>query len=526
MKYISILLICFCTVALSCSFAQNQVPSISELTATVDHQQKVVNIHYNVEDQESDPLEVNLKISLDDGKTFFISAQNVSGHIGFPVTPGTDKMIVWEYPDSITDFSEYMVLLEATDRKSVDIQELADQVDSLQLYSNVEFMQGIRHLTAGALLLQTTRDSVYNRFARYGLLPWIHHFEDSGLPGQNITGKIPGILDEEITIILDAHYDGVSHSPGADDNASGVAGMLECARILAKYNFDRSIRFIAFDLEEEGLIGSDKYVESGGILPGENIFGVLNFEMIGYKNERPNSQSVPAGFNVLFPDAYAELQADNFRGNFIASIANSNSRSLNDSFRTNAQKFVPQLKVIDLVLPGDGSIAPDFRRSDHASFWDAGYKAIMITDGGNFRNPNYHSATDVIDSLDFTFMTNVVKATVATAAALAGPRHSDAKVAAIQDPLGRRGDEWNCELFAEAQRGRNSMRLSFNKKCLPGMLKVEMVDHAGRFVLKQENLKGAPVMQVSLNNPLSSGIYILKVQNEDGRILSKKIWVP
>ena len=195
-------------------------------------------------------------------------------------------------------------------------------------------------------------------------------------------------------------------------------------------------------MEEEGLKGSIAYVQSG-FTPGENIDGVLNFEMIGYYSNKPNSQNVPNGFSMLFPSAYSQLQTDNFRGNFIASVANTNSNDLNASFKSSAQQYVSQLKVIDLSVPGTGTIAPDFRRSDHAPFWDTNRQALMITDGANFRNDNYHTASDVKDSLDFGFMTNVVKATVATVASLANPRHSDVEVFAVDNPVGLLQQKWS-----------------------------------------------------------------------------------
>jgi len=220
----------------------------------------------------------------------------------------------------------------------------------------------------------------------------------------------------------------VDDAPGADDNGSGVVGVLEALRVLAPYNFARTITFIGFDFEEvvglSGIFGSLKYVQSE-IPEWETIDGVVNFEMIGYYDSAPNSQTVPTGFNQLYPDVYAELQADSFRGNFIVNAGDAESEAFTYAFDSLAGVYVPDLSVMSLILQLNGIIAPDFRRSDHANFWDIDVPALLITDGANMRNPYYHTPADSLGTLNFTFMSNVVKAAVATIAELAGIQNSD-----------------------------------------------------------------------------------------------------
>lgn len=140
---------------------------------------------------------------------------------------------------------------------------------------------------------------------------------------------------------MDAHYDGVLNAPAADDNGSGVAGMLEALRILANYNFEHSLNFIGFDFEESGLIGSQRYVQNG-IKSFEDIQGVLNFEMIGYYTDSVYTQTTPAGFDSLFPQAYQSLQLDSFRGNTLIACGNTTSahylRSLPQLLRNTFQR--------------------------------------------------------------------------------------------------------------------------------------------------------------------------------------------
>ncbi len=189
---------------------------------------------------------------------------------------------------------------------------------------------------------------------------------------------------------------------------------------MSQYHFEHSIRFIGFDAEELGLIGSQRYVQNG-IKSFEDIQGVLNLEMIGYHTEEPNTQIVPPGFEFLFPAAVQDIAQDEFRGNFLAVIGNVASNPLIAAYMAASENYVPALRVISLAAPGNGEITPDLRRSDHSRFWDAGYQALMLTDGADMRNFNYHTPNDVIATLDLGFMANVVKATIATAAELAIP---------------------------------------------------------------------------------------------------------
>ncbi len=505
------------------AISQNQQPELSNINAVVDWSQQLINITYDVSDAESDPLEITFKVSNDSGKSFFYSTAITTGDIGYPISPGNGKSILWDYNDTVKDFSGYVFLIEANDRKPVNIQDIVNQVDSGRLYDNVTFMEGLRHRNTGAANLQNTRDSLFQRFDRYDLLPWVQNFSFGLYTGQNIIGKLPGMVHEDTVYIIDAHYDGVAGGPAADDNASGTAGVLEAARILSQFSFEKSIRFIGFDLEEDGLKGSIAYVNSG-VQAQENIDGVLNFEMIGYYSNQPNSQTVPSGFNLLFPTAYTQLQADTFKGNFISTIGNTASDPLNSLFKNSAQLYVPQLRVMDLSVPGKGTIAPDFRRSDHAPFWDTNRKALMLTDGANFRNKNYHSANDVKDSLNFGFMTNVVKATIATVATLAVPRHSDVQVFRAANPVDLAEHIWDCDFYANYQKDSNSISLRF-EGCQPTSISYALINEAGKNISQGKDLKAQSEMLITPGRKLPHGIYILQLTNTKGQSTTSKILV-
>lgn len=412
-------------------FAQNNVPQLSGLSANVDTATKEITIYYTVSDAENDSLEIGLSVSNTGGQTYYIPATNLTGDVGFPVFSGSNKQLVWDYSALSGSGSNYRIKLVANDRKALSIQNMVDQVDSVRLRNTMNIIEGTRHYSAGAAHLQDIKDTIYGRFNQFNLSPVFQNFQYGSYQAQNIIGKRAGQFSESTVFIVDGHYDCVSNGPGADDNGSAVIGVLEAARILSQYEFKNSIRFIGFDLEELGLRGSIEYVLNG-IEDGENVSGVLNYEMIGYYSNRNNSQVFPTGFNLLFPAAYAQVAADTFKGNFITNVANQNSSSLRQKFDACAAQYVPGLRVVSFEAPGNSEIAQDLRRSDHAPFWDAGNKALMITDGAEFRNHNYHTVHDVSDSLDFGFIQQVVKATVATLAELAIPIHAGSETLDVQ----------------------------------------------------------------------------------------------
>lgn len=237
-------------------------------------------------------------------------------------------------------------------------------------------------------------------------------FEDAGLSvteqpyqyyGQRVVNLVathPAATGASVCYLVGAHYDTVATTPGADDNASAVAVMLELAHRLPEAKLKVPVRFVAFTLEEPPAFftshqGSRVFVRTCQ-LSGDCVLGALILEMVGYTSPRQHYPFAPR-----WPGYPAQ-------GNFIGIVGNWRSRrfgrAILKGFRNNAQ-----LPVESLFLPFDGWILPATRLSDHASFWDAGWPALMITDTAFFRNPNYHLPSDNIDTLDFVFMAQLVK---------------------------------------------------------------------------------------------------------------------
>ncbi len=195
-------------------------------------------------------------------------------------------------------------------------------------------------------------------------------------------------------IVIGAHYDTVPGSPGADDNATGVAVLLELARAIASAPLKYPVQLVAFDMEEYGYLGSShhaaKYKQQQ-----ESIRLMICLEMLGYCNHNPNSQNYPAGLKNFYPN----------NGNFIALIGT--LRTVPDLINLSGKIRKSGQPCEWLPLPNRGLIVPDTRRSDHVPFWDKGYPAIMVTDTANMRNPHYHRESDKIETLDLDFLTAV-----------------------------------------------------------------------------------------------------------------------
>lgn len=197
-------------------------------------------------------------------------------------------------------------------------------------------------------------------------------------------------------ILVGAHFDAVAGSPGADDNASGVAVLLELARHLSHHPLRWPIRLVAFDLEEHGLVGSRVYAEDLK-QQGQRLRLMISLEMLGYRDPKPGSQVYPAGLQRFYPD----------RGDFIALIGN--LKTLPDLVRLSRQMRRSGTPCEWLPAGQKGKIVPDTRRSDHAPFWDQGYGAILITDTAQLRNPHYHRLSDRLETLDLDFLTGVCR---------------------------------------------------------------------------------------------------------------------
>ena len=280
--------------------------------------------------------------------------------------------------------------------------------DRNQLREDLQALVGERHPITSPNRLQQTEAYLHRRFSEAGLTVITHPFPALGGTSHNVIGTVlpeRGPSQSVPPLILAAHFDTVEGSPGADDNASALAVMLQVARQVRAMTLARPIRFIAFNLEEENLLGSQAYTS---LLRnnGESIHGAIVLECVGYASHQPNSQKIPPGIPIAVPTT----------GNFLAVIGNERSHHLTGSV---VQAMKPHLPIVPLIVPGNGEKLPDTRRSDHTSFWEQGFPAVMLTDTANFRNPHYHRSTDTLDTLSLDFIAAVANGLKATVIELA-----------------------------------------------------------------------------------------------------------
>ena len=243
--------------------------------------------------------------------------------------------------------------------------------------------------------------------------------------GVNVVGTRRGTQLPDEYVVVGAHYDHISGCAGADDNATGVAGAFEVARVLAAAQHPRSLMVGCWDEEERGLIGSRAWAKSARERELD-ISVYFNFDAIGFVDPRPGAQEIPEGFSLLFPAEVARLREREFRADFIAIVADAASTPWAYEMAAAADREgLPHAVLAIPKLVQVSHVAVDLQRSDHAAFWDQGYPAIMITDTADFRSERYHcyGGPDSIDTIDTELATQVVRATTAAAAlALQGPR--------------------------------------------------------------------------------------------------------
>lgn len=252
---------------------------------------------------------------------------------------------------------------------------------------------GERHIGRPQALADSV-DYISSVLHTYGYKAVPRPFQLMGKTVHNVEAILPG--KSKKVLVVGAHYDSIPGSPGADDNASGVAVLLEMAKLLRLRSLDFTVHFVAFANEEHpslpnttmGSYDYARYCRESGL-----DVRMMVLEMLGSFSWEKNSQHYPSPFNLIYPT----------EGNFVAFVGNWNSRALVreavGKFRDNA------------FFPSEGVAAPerfkDLARSDHWAFWQFGYQALMVTDTANFRNHRYHTERDTPDTLNYEAMGRV-----------------------------------------------------------------------------------------------------------------------
>jgi hypothetical protein len=258
--------------------------------------------------------------------------------------------------------------------------------------------------------LQRAAEYVEQQWRAQGFVVKRQSYRVSGVDCANLEVTIPGQTRSNQIIVVGAHYDSVLGAPGANDNASGVAAMLEISKRLAAIPSGQTVRFVAFVNEEPPYfeteqMGSRVYAKACR-QRGDDVRAMLSLETLGYYSNAPGSQKFPTPlFRLFFPSC----------GNFVAFVSGYRSRPLLQeavaAFRGNS-KFPVECVAMHPSVAG-------INWSDHASFWREGYPAIMVSDTAIFRYPYYHTAQDTPDKIDYNSLARVAEGLCGTIAALA-----------------------------------------------------------------------------------------------------------
>lgn len=289
------------------------------------------------------------------------------------------------------------VFFAAADYKDNDMQNLkSNLIETVKYLSEVI---GPRDFTATDKL-DKSADYIESKMRSYGCNVKKQPFSFSGNTYHNVICEIKGTeKGNKSILVIGAHYDTITGTPGADDNASAVAGMLELARLVSERPIKHTIRFVAFCLEEPPAfrtknMGSYVYAESLK-KEGADVYGMISLEMIGYFSDEKGSQYYPISIlKWFYPD----------KGNFIAFVGDFSSRQFTWKMEENFKKF----SSLPVESISTFKSIPGIDFSDHRNFWEFGYPAFMITDTSFYRNPNYHMATDTPETLDYDKMAEIV----------------------------------------------------------------------------------------------------------------------
>ncbi|KAF0653687.1 peptidase M28 [Cyanobium sp. Copco_Reservoir_LC18] len=221
-----------------------------------------------------------------------------------------------------------------------------------------------------------------------------HHFCEGSEAGTNLILRIPGLEPGLAPLIVAAHYDGPLNSIGADDNASGIATLLELAQRWSAAPVQRPVWIVAFDQEEWGMLGSTALARELRQADQE-IRLMVSLEMLAFTAEKQNYPH-PA-MRAIYGD----------KGDFIAVVGNAGTETILSGL---ASQMGQHVKTKVLPVPNAGRDIPDVRLSDHSPFWDQAYDAVMVTDTSFMRNPHYHRMSDTIETLDLPFLAAVTEA--------------------------------------------------------------------------------------------------------------------
>jgi Zn-dependent M28 family amino/carboxypeptidase len=293
------------------------------------------------------------------------------------------------------------------------VEQLANR-----LHTHVDRLAGLigpRHI-GEPVALEAAATYIERQFSALGDTVERQAYDAGGCQVANLIFERRGKHRADEIVVVGAHYDTISTTPGADDNASAVAMLIEVAGLLRQVALQRTLRFVAFPCEEPphfytDTMGSQVYARRCRS-QAEQIVGMLCLEMVGFYSSEPGSQQIPPGIPRALQGFFPS------RGDFLASVGNLRSWWLIWTFRSGFRRAV-RFPLFSIALP---EAITEIRMSDNSSFWDQGYPAVMITDTSFLRNPHYHTRMDTPETLDYDRMALATLGVAGGIARLTGAR--------------------------------------------------------------------------------------------------------
>jgi hypothetical protein len=298
---------------------------------------------------------------------------------------------------------------------------IRQDIDPGQVRAHVERLDEPRGHRHAPEAMGRALEYVVARLREYGwkVTPRPFVMPDGSGAGINLVATLPGQEKASTTYLVGAHLDTVPGSPGADDNASGVACLLEVARVLPGLDLAHEVVLAVFDEEETGLYGSRALAAE---LAG--LAGVVVFECVGYFPAQDGTQRLPPGIALVYPRQYRFMRRRGFRGDWLLLAYRRSAAGLVTALAGHLRQLRGDdavvltrdpldLPVLGRLLRGYSPLVDQFARSDHKPFWDAGIPAVQVTDTADFRNPHYHLDSDTPDTLDYERIADLAAATAA-----------------------------------------------------------------------------------------------------------------
>ncbi|TVR37045.1 MAG: M28 family peptidase [Cryomorphaceae bacterium] len=494
-------------------YAQNSAPQIRNLKAEADTVSGEVVITYDLIDPDSREVEVFLRASNDYGQTWLVYTHSARGDIGRDVRPGKNKRIVWAYNRRAGNVLDFYVKVIADDGQNPGYENITGKVAEGRLQRDILTMQGPRHYLTGAPGLEIAQRLLTNRLHDLGMDVRRQKIMLGSYEGQNISGQLRGDVTETDVIMVAAHYDTDGESQGANDNASGVAVMLEAARILTEVKLRKSVVFVGFDLQKQGGIGSRRYLQKLSEYERKNIKAAYILDNVGRYSDVIFTQQFDPPQKRMFTALVPRLESEQWRGNFLFAISDENSIPARNTFATTAEVATPQFRVEALKVPAVGAEKVLFGSHMFLPFWEQEIPAVLLTDGAESRKTDYAVSEDIADKLDFERMGEVVRALVATIAEKAGYIHGDVQVSGIslkEQGMTRRPPDHLVDYHLYLTDDDEILKVRINHP-EHGRLKLRLVDPSGEvFYQSRIDLYYNSVINIDISY-LPKGVYLVNL---------------